>query len=51
MDDCLLLQSDINSVQNCCTADCMKRNAGKTNLISFSVKINIPTFNCDWDFA
>jgi hypothetical protein len=38
--DCYLLQSDINSVQGWCTANCMKLNIGKTKVISFSRKTN-----------
>jgi hypothetical protein len=38
--DCYLLQSDINSVQGWCTANCMKLNIGKTRVISFSRKTN-----------
>jgi hypothetical protein len=38
--DCYLLQSDINSVEGWCTANCMKLNIGKTRVISFSRKPN-----------
>jgi hypothetical protein len=39
--DCYLLQSDINSIQGWCTANCMKLNIGKTRVISFSRKTNV----------
>jgi hypothetical protein len=42
IDDRLLLQSSINSVQNWCSA---KLNARKTRVISFSIKINMLYFN------
>jgi hypothetical protein len=38
--DCNLLQSDINSVQSWCIANCMKLNISKTKVISFSWKTN-----------
>jgi hypothetical protein len=39
--DCNLLQSDINSIQGWCIANCMKPNISKTNVISFSRKTNV----------
>jgi hypothetical protein len=40
LQDCYLLQSDIDSVQGWCTANCMKLNIGKTRVIYFSRKTN-----------
>jgi hypothetical protein len=39
--DCDLLQTDINSIQGWCIANCMKLNISKTKVISFSRKTNI----------
>jgi hypothetical protein len=39
--DCELLQSDINSIQGWCIANCMKLNITKTKVISFSKKTNV----------
>jgi hypothetical protein len=40
IDDCKLLQHDINLVHNWCLVNCMKINLGKTTIISFSRKTN-----------
>jgi hypothetical protein len=45
VDDCKLLQHDINSVHNWCLANGMKMNIGKTTIISFSRKTNSILFN------
>jgi hypothetical protein len=45
VDDCKLLQHDINSVHNWCLANGMKINIGKTTIISFSRKTNSILFN------
>jgi hypothetical protein len=39
--DCTLLQSDINSIQCWCNANCMKLNITNTRVISFSRKTNV----------
>jgi hypothetical protein len=44
IDDCLLLQSDIKSIQNWCTANHMELNAGNIRVIS-SRKTTMLTFN------
>jgi hypothetical protein len=49
-DDCILLQSDINCIQDWVSANCMKLNIGKTRVIAFTRKINVPYYNykiCD----
>jgi hypothetical protein len=45
VDDCKLLQHDINSVHNWCLANGMKINIGKTTIISFRRKTNSILFN------
>jgi hypothetical protein len=45
VDDCKLLQHDINSVHNWCLVNGMKINLGKTTIISFSRKTNSIYFN------
>jgi hypothetical protein len=40
VDDCKLLQHDINSVNNWCLANGIKINIGKTTIISFRRKTN-----------
>jgi hypothetical protein len=45
VDDCKLLQHDINSVHNWCLANGIKINIGKTTIISFSRKANSILFN------
>jgi hypothetical protein len=39
-EDCKLFQSDIDSVQKCCTENYMKINTLQTNTISFTCKTN-----------
>ncbi|PNF20040.1 hypothetical protein B7P43_G05817 [Cryptotermes secundus] len=39
--DCYLLQSDVNSIQGWCIANCMKLNISKTKVISFTRKTNL----------
>jgi hypothetical protein len=39
--DCNLLQSDINSIQGWCTANCINLSISKTEVTSFSRKTNI----------
>jgi hypothetical protein len=43
--DCTLLQSDKNSIQGWCIANCMKLNITKTRIISFSRKTNVPKYD------
>ncbi|PNF18215.1 hypothetical protein B7P43_G17756 [Cryptotermes secundus] len=43
--DCYLLQSDVNSIQGWCIANCMQLNISKTKVISFSRKTNIPIYD------
>jgi hypothetical protein len=45
VDDCKLLQHDIDSVQNWCLDDSMKLNSSKTTIISFTRKTNSIYFN------
>jgi hypothetical protein len=45
VDDCKLLQHDIDSVQNWCLDNGMKLNLGKTTIISFTRKKNNIYFN------
>jgi hypothetical protein len=45
IDDCELLQHDINSVHNWCLVNGMKINLGKTAIISFSRETNSIYFN------
>jgi hypothetical protein len=45
VDDCKLLQHDINSVHYWCLLNGMKINLGKTTIISFSRKTNSIYFN------
>jgi hypothetical protein len=46
--DCTLLQSDINSIQGWCIANCMKLNIVKTRVISFSRKTDVLKYD-DYD--
>jgi hypothetical protein len=49
-DDCILLQSDINRIQDWVSANCMKLNIGKTRVIAFTRKTNVLYYNykiCD----
>ncbi|PNF43033.1 hypothetical protein B7P43_G08782 [Cryptotermes secundus] len=39
-EDCNLLQSDVDCIRSWCAANCMKLNADKTKVITFSRKIN-----------
>jgi hypothetical protein len=41
VDDCILLQSDIEHIQGWCTANLMKLNISKTRVIAFTRKTNI----------
>jgi hypothetical protein len=45
VDDCKVLQHDINSVHNWCLVNGMKINTGKTTIISFTRKTNNIVFN------
>jgi hypothetical protein len=45
VDDCKLLQHDIDSVQNWCLDNSMKLNLGNTTIISFTRKPNSICFN------
>jgi hypothetical protein len=45
--DCNLLQSDINSIQRCCIANCMKLSISKTKVISFCRKTNILNYDSE----
>jgi hypothetical protein len=54
-DDCTLLQADIEHIQACCAANCMKLNVSKARVITFSrktndlyyvYKIKDPSINC-----
>jgi hypothetical protein len=42
--DCLLLQSDINSVNDWCTANTMRLNAAKTRVVSYTRKTNFLSY-------
>jgi hypothetical protein len=41
VDDCTLLQSDIERIQGWCTANFMRLNTSKTRVISFNRKTNV----------
>jgi hypothetical protein len=51
IDDCILLQSDINRIQGWCSANYMKLNISKTRVIAFTRKTNGRYYSykiCDW---
>jgi hypothetical protein len=41
VDDCILLQSDINPIQGWCSANCMKLNTSNTRVIAVTMKTNV----------
>jgi hypothetical protein len=41
VDDCILLQSDISSIQGWCSANYMKLNTSKTRVIAFTIKTSV----------
>jgi hypothetical protein len=46
VNDCSLLQMDIETMRNWCTANYVKFNVGKTKTIYFTRKTNIIAFKC-----
>jgi hypothetical protein len=51
LDDCILLQSDINRIKVWCSANYMKLNVNKIKVVAFTRKINVLYYGykiCDW---
>jgi hypothetical protein len=51
VEDCKLLQSDVDSVQKCCLGNGMKLNVGKTTFICFTRKTSSIAFKFKLGFT